>query len=496
MAESPATYLSEAELDFLVGQTTELVDFARRSPHPDGGFAWLDDDGAPLLDLPVELWITCRMIHVLALAEILGDESCRPLVADGLELAAFGFAREDLEGRTLGEAFPPELAAELEPRYRAALNGEQVSWERAVGRRLFHLTASPVPALDGSVPSAMVLATDITESRRSERTWAALHEIATEVARSDDGPQQIAKRIADALCSVFEVDTAAVLKFAAADRAAVLAMSPQHLPGLPQDLVFAPGDKSAVALVATTGRPAKVTYEAIDGTVSGQLSKEGLRVGAAAPIFSHGELWGAIALGSRLPDGLDNAVLDRLSRFAELVELAIGQSESRAALEHEATTDDLTGLPNRRAFSDFLDREVELVKRRGWSLSVAIMDLDDFKRVNDTFGHPVGDQVLVELANRLIRASREGELIARLGGEEFGWVLPGADGDEAFRAAERVRQVVADSPFDVVGDLTTSIGVSSVGEDYDRESLLKRADLALYAAKAEGRNRTTRRQPG
>ena len=79
-----ATRLSEADLEFLVGQTTSLVEFAKRSAHPDGGFAWLDDDGNPLLDRPVELWITCRMLHVLALAEILGDASCRPLVADGL----------------------------------------------------------------------------------------------------------------------------------------------------------------------------------------------------------------------------------------------------------------------------------------------------------------------------------------------------------------------------------------------------------------------------
>ncbi len=80
-----ATRLSEADLEFLVGQTTSLVEFAKRSPHPDGGFAWLDDDGHPLLDHPVELWISCRMLHVLALAEILGDASCRPLVDAGLD---------------------------------------------------------------------------------------------------------------------------------------------------------------------------------------------------------------------------------------------------------------------------------------------------------------------------------------------------------------------------------------------------------------------------
>ncbi|MEO8828414.1 AGE family epimerase/isomerase [Lapillicoccus sp.] len=84
MGPSAATSLSEADLDFLVGQTTSLVEFATRSVHPDGGFAWLDDEGRPLLDRPVELWISCRMLHVLALAEILGDSSLAPLVDSGV----------------------------------------------------------------------------------------------------------------------------------------------------------------------------------------------------------------------------------------------------------------------------------------------------------------------------------------------------------------------------------------------------------------------------
>ncbi len=97
-AGSSATRLSEADLEFLVAQTTSLVDFARHSPHPDGGFAWLDDDGRPLLDRPVELWISCRMLHVLALAEILGDASCRPLVAAGLDALRTRLHDDDDDG--------------------------------------------------------------------------------------------------------------------------------------------------------------------------------------------------------------------------------------------------------------------------------------------------------------------------------------------------------------------------------------------------------------
>lgn len=97
-SESTVTRLTEADLEFLVGQTTSLVEFAKRSPHPDGGFGWLDDDGNLLRDRPVELWITCRMLHVLALAEILGDASCRPLVEAGLDALRGRLSDEEYGG--------------------------------------------------------------------------------------------------------------------------------------------------------------------------------------------------------------------------------------------------------------------------------------------------------------------------------------------------------------------------------------------------------------
>jgi diguanylate cyclase (GGDEF)-like protein len=163
-------------------------------------------------------------------------------------------------------------------------------------------------------------------------------------------------------------------------------------------------------------------------------------------------------------------------------------------LERLATHDPLTGLPNHGAFHQRLREEVARATRHGQPLSVAILDLDHFKRINDQHGHQVGDSVLRELGRRLRAILREGELVARIGGEEFGWIL-NADGAEAVAAAERARHAIIDSPFAQVGDVTMSVGVCDLTSVADVHALYDRADQALYLAKKQGRNRTCRYIP-
>jgi diguanylate cyclase (GGDEF)-like protein len=127
-------------------------------------------------------------------------------------------------------------------------------------------------------------------------------------------------------------------------------------------------------------------------------------------------------------------------------------------------------------------------------LSLAVFDLDHFKLVNDTYGHPTGDRVLAEFAERLMDERRAGDIVARVGGEEFAWIMLDADGTAAELCAERARRAIADTPFPGVGDLTTSIGVCALA-DADDSQLLRRADLALYWAKSGGRNAIMRYSP-
>ena len=166
-----------------------------------------------------------------------------------------------------------------------------------------------------------------------------------------------------------------------------------------------------------------------------------------------------------------------------------------------ALTDELTGLYNRRYLFAHLDELMERVDQDGISAAVLLFDIDHFKHVNDTHGHPAGDDVLRELAVRTMNSVRSVDLVARLGGEEFVVVMPETDLTIAATVAERLRLAVAREPFTVRAGgqklpVTISIGVTAATEKGDnRDCVLKRADDALYSAKTSGRNRVIVRSP-
>ena len=158
-----------------------------------------------------------------------------------------------------------------------------------------------------------------------------------------------------------------------------------------------------------------------------EVLEAGLRSGIAAPLWARGRLWGALTAGSELPSAFGAGDERRLQAFAELTAIAVANAETRAELAHLADTDPLTGLANRRAFRERLDGEVMRAQRHGHLLTLAIIDIDDFKGINDTYGHLGGDAVLAEIGRRLAATRRAGELVARIGGEEFAWILPQVD---------------------------------------------------------------------
>ena len=164
----------------------------------------------------------------------------------------------------------------------------------------------------------------------------------------------------------------------------------------------------------------------------------------------------------------------------------------------ESMTDDLTGLSNRRAFDDALAGEVERAKRFGGTLGLVLIDLDNFKAINDTYGHPQGDLVLREVSRVLRESSREIDHPARYGGEELALVLPGTDLEGAFNLAERVRERIEAlmiGRLDGAGALrvTASCGVAAVPHTpADHIALVAAADQALYEAKRSGKNKTVR----
>lgn len=218
--------------------------------------------------------------------------------------------------------------------------------------------------------------------------------------------------------------------------------------------------------------------------------------------IGHGELHARVDTNQTL---LFESLAVNINAMAERITMA--QDELQQKIDHAthelitrkeeaellARIDVLTGIPNRRAFMQAAEQEVLRAQRYGTPLSVAILDLDHFKSVNDNFGHGVGDQVLISRANLLSETIREVDLVGRLGGEEFAILMPGTPLGEAIQAVERIRQLFEQSPVHLGGHLirsTASFGVADYpGADPTVDSLLVKADDALYMAKARGRNR-------
>jgi diguanylate cyclase (GGDEF)-like protein len=164
-------------------------------------------------------------------------------------------------------------------------------------------------------------------------------------------------------------------------------------------------------------------------------------------------------------------------------------------LERLTVTDVLTDLPNRRGLLQQTDQALAQHRRNGRPLSLALLDLDHFKRVNDYEGHPMGDAVLRHIATRIADSTRTSDLLARLGGEEFGLLMPETGQDGARELCERIRVAIEEADLPMTGeisDLTISIGLTTVTVDSDTEfdHLYVEADRALYEAKRAGRNRT------
>lgn len=230
-------------------------------------------------------------------------------------------------------------------------------------------------------------------------------------------------------------------------------------------------------------------------------SPRGLASIAMIPLRCRDELIGSINLCSSDPHRFTaHHASDFLAHLGAIASFSIENAVNRARLRRSGFTDVLTGWHNRRYLQARMKEELARACRDGSNLVCLILDIDHFKRVNDTWGHAAGDSVLRELAQRIDAQVRASDVAARFGGEEFVILLPNTRSVDAQRLAERIRTAVAAAPFDLPDGgqitVTVSIGIAEFAPgagDADLkslgEALIARADVALYAAKAAGRDR-------
>jgi len=260
-----------------------------------------------------------------------------------------------------------------------------------------------------------------------------------------------------------------------------------------------PGAYSLTRAMAETGKPFLISD--VPTHYGGETPPAFTWLGSVivAPLRVEGQMIGAIMVGGTTrarytPD--DAAVVAELARHAAV---ALRNAQRHDAVARAAQTDALTGLFNRGALLERLERELDRSRRYGRSLAVIFFDLDRFKSINDTYGHQFGDRVLRELARIATRTMRSIDLIGRYGGEEFVAVLPETDGVQALIVAERLRMNVARNRLTLPSGedvrATISAGIAVFPADATTmDTLIRIADTALYAAKAGGRNQV-RYQP-
>jgi diguanylate cyclase (GGDEF)-like protein/PAS domain S-box-containing protein len=372
-------------------------------------------------------------------------------VLDGLE--------GDVVGRTLAEAFP-ELAAPLAPRYHAALDGDAQSFELPAGDLHFWVQVTPMRDGDDAIVGGMVFTQEVTALKVTERELAEAEErFRTAFDQAPIGMGLIALdglylRVNAALCQI-------------------TGYSAEELLGTSVDTVTHPDD-----VVAAAGGRADLVAGRITTfrTEKRYLHKAGHHVWLAV----HATL-------VRDADGNPSHILGQIQDVTD-------RRRFEDRLQHLADHDPLTGLLNRRRFEQELERHVTHTARYGPEGALLVLDLDDFKAVNDTLGHHAGDELIVAVAGLLTQQLRDSDVIARLGGDEFAILLPTGTAAEAEAVAAKLVRAVRDE-VTVLGAsrarrITTSVGVAAFADgDTTGDAVLVSADLAMYEAKEAGRDR-------
>jgi diguanylate cyclase (GGDEF)-like protein/putative nucleotidyltransferase with HDIG domain len=322
-----------------------------------------------------------------------------------------------------------------------------------------------------------------TRAERLASEQEAMRRVATAVV-GGESPESIYELVACEAAALLGGNAAGILRLETADTTAVIGSWADHVGGryvASTEVPIRPG--SDVEQVIRTGETVRVNRHPPDSP-GGRL---GYGSSILAPIHVADLLWGVLVVSAAAAAKFEAADEERLLEFGDLLATAIINIEDRARLAEEASTDPLTGLANHRSLQRRLTSEVARAIRHGTPLSVAVLDIDHFKEINDSAGHETGDETLVRVADCLSRLARAEDTLGRTGGDEFAWILPETSREQALVAVERARRMVAATmprPYRV----TISAGICDTSVAQEPGQLIHLADEALYWSKAHGRN--------
>ncbi|MGA1979208.1 MAG: sensor domain-containing diguanylate cyclase [Sedimentisphaerales bacterium] len=211
-----------------------------------------------------------------------------------------------------------------------------------------------------------------------------------------------------------------------------------------------------------------------------------------APLICHDRVVGVLNLADKIEgEGFSCDDIALIELFSQLVGASIGNIKLFEKIQHQATTDGLTGLANYKTFYEILEKELWRTRRYGGQISLIMVDIDNLKKINDAYGHHTGDKVIREISKKIRTCIRQIDTAARYGGDEFAVILPNTSLADAVVAAERMVDSVSDSPITWKKEqiaLSISVGVGEYGAESSPEDITSRSDQALYMAKQAGKN--------
>ncbi len=401
----------------------------------------------------------------------------------------FGYSQEELIGRNMIDLVLPDDRARTLQAASEVMNGKSTKhfenrYLRKDGRVVDMMWSAHWSQADGV---RLAVGRDITELKRAARLKSALYEI-SEAAHAAEDLGALYSHVHAIIAELLPTEHFSVARYDESSKQLSF-----HYFSDGHDTRQEPGPLSEASPIAQVIRSGKAGMGTADGAVAADTKPGDVRVNwLGAPLLAEAGVIGALVVEtSSLRVRFTEEDKELLRFVSDQVASAIERKESDARLQHMARHDPLTDLPNRTLVKDRFETAVKQLRREKGHLGVLYLDLNDFKRVNDTYGHHLGDLLLREVAARIASCVREADTVGRLGGDEFVVILNGIRDQDCFElVSSKIRDALA-VPFNVGGNrltISASIGCAKFPDDGDDwEQLFRRADETMYAAKRRER---------